>query len=266
LSSWLPALVWLAGASGTALPVAAQEAAFLPEPDITYFGSAPAGSEISIERASDVLDSDTAGAANPYVLIVKVLQPVVTPTPALPPDGTAYVGDMATVLVNGVAQGRVNLEERGAIFRLDIPNPARTPSPNAILTPERVVSTVPPFACGDVTCTPTPTLEGTPTSTPTRTQGTGTPTSTGTPPATPTPTTTATAPTATRTPAACAGNCNGDGSVSLSELVTSVGIAFQNLDSERCLAADRNNDGMVSVDELVIAVSNALRGCPQESP
>lgn len=233
-------------------PARGQEPAPIPEPDITYFGSVPAGSQVSLEHDAGQLDSATAGAADPYVLSVKLVQPVVEPKPALPPIGNAYVGDTATVLVNGVAQGRVSLAERGAIFRLDIPNPATTPSPNALLSPVLVEPTVPPFSCGGVPCTPTMPRPGT--ATPTHLNGgTGTPT----PSATPTP-----SPTATGI-ANCGGDCNGNGSVSVNELVRSVNIALGNAAVDTCAAADRNGNGAVTVAELIAAVGSALNGCPQ---
>lgn len=222
-------------------PGAAQE--FLPEPDITYFGDAPAGSQISIVRQSDTLS--TATGADPYVLRVEIVDPLVsapTPSPAIPPAGTAYVGDVATVLVDGVAQGQVNLTERGAVFRLDFPQPARTPSPGAMLEPVRVVPTVPPtVSCGDVTCTPTRTRTPTPTWTPT-----------GNTPGTPTPT----------RPPSCLGDCDANGNVSVSELVLGLNIALQRTDMAACPAFDDNSNDRNDVNELVEGVDNALTGCP----
>jgi hypothetical protein len=249
--------LWLAGLVACATPLRGQEAAPIPEPDITYLGSVPAGSLVAIEHAAGGLDVDTAAAAEPYLLTVRLVQPVLAPTPALPPVGSAYVGDMATVFVNGVAQGRVTLAERGAIFRLDIPNPARTPSPNALLSPVRVQSTIPPFSCGAMPCTPTPGRPGTPTATRTVTGTVGA--GTGTPTASPTPSPTPAA-------SACVGDCNNDARVSIDELVRSVNIALGNLTLDVCLAIDRNGNGAVTIDEIIGAVNNALNGCPVEEP
>ena len=63
-------------------------------------------------------------------------------------------------------------------------------------------------------------------------------------------------------PAVCAGDCNGDGSVVVSELVTAVRIALGIDGLERCAAADCRGAQTVSVDCLVGAVGAALRGCP----
>jgi hypothetical protein len=66
-------------------------------------------------------------------------------------------------------------------------------------------------------------------------------------------------------PASCEGDCNGDGVVEVSELVTAVNVSLDPLSNGtvRCLSADTNLDGLVSVDELVSAVGRALGGCIQ---
>lgn len=73
-------------------------------------------------------------------------------------------------------------------------------------------------------------------------------------PATPTPT-------ATVVPNACAGDCNGNGSVAINELVSSVNISLGLTPIGACSACDTNHDGMVSVSELISAVNKALKGC-----
>ncbi len=60
----------------------------------------------------------------------------------------------------------------------------------------------------------------------------------------------------------CPGDCNGDGTVTVDELITGVGIALGNLPLTACPAFDQDNDGEVSVNELVDAVNAALNGCP----
>jgi hypothetical protein len=62
--------------------------------------------------------------------------------------------------------------------------------------------------------------------------------------------------------AACIGDCNTDGSVTVDELVLSVNIALGNAAVIRCRSVDRNDDNAVTVDELVAAVVAALHGCP----
>lgn len=58
-----------------------------------------------------------------------------------------------------------------------------------------------------------------------------------------------------------AGDCDQDGRVTISELVTAVNILLGNVDLARCRAADARNDGRVSVNELILAINDAFEGC-----
>jgi len=62
-------------------------------------------------------------------------------------------------------------------------------------------------------------------------------------------------------PAGCAGDCNGDGAVTVDELIKGVNIALGSASLDQCSSFDTNGDGEVTVDELVRAVNNALTGC-----
>jgi hypothetical protein len=93
-----------------------------------------------------------------------------------------------------------------------------------------------------------------------------TPTATSIPP-TPTATTavTATAPVGTATPTVeggtpCLGDCDGDGAVTVAELIAGVNMVL-NGDPAGCPAMDGNGDGEVVIADLISAVSNALDGC-----
>jgi len=66
---------------------------------------------------------------------------------------------------------------------------------------------------------------------------------------------------AERSPSYCVGDCNQDGRVSVDELVTSVGIAVDEIPIERCEWADDSGDAVVAVDELVRCVNSTLYGC-----
>ena len=60
------------------------------------------------------------------------------------------------------------------------------------------------------------------------------------------------------------GDCNGDGEVTVDELIRAMNIvlgADGTLDV--CPAADSNGDGVVTVDDIIRAVNVALSGCPQ---
>jgi hypothetical protein len=61
--------------------------------------------------------------------------------------------------------------------------------------------------------------------------------------------------------AECLGDCDGDGQVSVEELVEGVAIALGSAEPAQCWALDRNADGMVTIDEVLAAVDNGLRAC-----
>jgi hypothetical protein len=60
----------------------------------------------------------------------------------------------------------------------------------------------------------------------------------------------------------CVGDCRGDGSVDVSELVLAVGIVTGDVEPERCPRIDVDGDDDVSLNEVVVGVSTALVGCP----
>jgi hypothetical protein len=61
--------------------------------------------------------------------------------------------------------------------------------------------------------------------------------------------------------AACTGDCNGDHTVTIDELLRGVNVSLGTVDWSSCAALDRNGDGRASIDELVAAVDAALQGC-----
>ena len=61
---------------------------------------------------------------------------------------------------------------------------------------------------------------------------------------------------------ACIGDCNGDGEVTVNELVTGVNIALDNAGVDACPSFDRNGDSTVTVDEILSGVNALLAGCP----
>jgi hypothetical protein len=63
---------------------------------------------------------------------------------------------------------------------------------------------------------------------------------------------------------ACVGDCNGDGEVTIDEILLGVSITLGTRPLVDCPRFDRNNDGEVTIDELLEAVNNALSGCPVE--
>ena len=65
---------------------------------------------------------------------------------------------------------------------------------------------------------------------------------------------------------ACDGDCDGNGTISIDELVLGVQIALDGTDVGRCAALDLDHDGQVSVSELIAAVDAALNGCVAPTP
>ena len=59
----------------------------------------------------------------------------------------------------------------------------------------------------------------------------------------------------------CAGDCNGDGAVTINELITGVTIALGTQPLAACPGFDTSGDGQVAINELVAAVNHALAGC-----
>ena len=160
------------------------------------------------------------------------------------------------------------------------PTPSRTPTrsptstvtatkPTATMTATATATATPSFtSTGNpspsvtetVTVSPPPiaTVTPSPSTTPTTTTS---PTATATATASESPTALATA-TATAMRAACVGDCDGNGTVSVDELVLAVNISLGNADVALCRAADADMSNRVSVDELVQCVNNSLNGCP----
>ncbi|MFI5367220.1 MAG: hypothetical protein ACHQ4J_16540, partial [Candidatus Binatia bacterium] len=54
---------------------------------------------------------------------------------------------------------------------------------------------------------------------------------------------------------------DGDGSVTVDELLTGVDIALGSAPITDCPSFDSNGDGAVTIDELLVAVNHALSGC-----
>jgi subtilisin-like proprotein convertase family protein len=140
--------------------------------------------------------------------------------------------------------------------------PTSTEPPTAIpetppATPTELDVTATP---NDATATPTGDVDNTPTAvdaTATATIELPPPTDTPTlPPGTPT------EPIDTPTPGRCVGDCDGNGVVSISELIRGVRIALGQDSIDTCPSFDRDNNGTVEISELIDAVNNALNGCP----
>ena len=66
--------------------------------------------------------------------------------------------------------------------------------------------------------------------------------------------------------AQCPGDCDGNGAVSIDEVVTGVNIGLAILPLDRCAAADGDGDGEVSIDEVIAALNYGLGECPAAPP
>jgi hypothetical protein len=60
----------------------------------------------------------------------------------------------------------------------------------------------------------------------------------------------------------CAGDCDRDCDVTVSELMRGVRISLGTTDMTACTALDVDDDGKAKIHELIVAVRAALRGCP----
>lgn len=60
----------------------------------------------------------------------------------------------------------------------------------------------------------------------------------------------------------CSADCDGSGTVGISELVTCVNIALGGVPLSTCTACDPDNSGTVGISELILAVNAALTTCP----
>jgi hypothetical protein len=67
-------------------------------------------------------------------------------------------------------------------------------------------------------------------------------------------------------PLSCVGDCDGDGTVTVDELMNGVHITLGALPLIACPPFDYNRDGWVAIDEILSAVNAALNGCPDLPP
>ncbi len=61
----------------------------------------------------------------------------------------------------------------------------------------------------------------------------------------------------------CRGDCNGEGRVTINELIAAVKIALVSGPYDACINADADHDGSIQINDLVAAVNSALQGCPE---
>jgi Copper acquisition factor BIM1-like len=61
--------------------------------------------------------------------------------------------------------------------------------------------------------------------------------------------------------AACAGDCDGNGSVGVNDLIAIVNVALGTADVSSCPAGDADGNGSIRLDEIIPAVQHSLIGC-----
>jgi hypothetical protein len=66
--------------------------------------------------------------------------------------------------------------------------------------------------------------------------------------------------------AECIGDCDGNGEVTVNEIITEVNIALTTAHVFTCPAGDSNGDGVITIDELVASDVNLLNGCGAPPP
>jgi hypothetical protein len=59
----------------------------------------------------------------------------------------------------------------------------------------------------------------------------------------------------------CPGDCNENGTVEVSEVITGVNIALDSMPVSACLPVDTNKNEVVAIDELIEAVDKSLTSC-----
>ncbi len=59
----------------------------------------------------------------------------------------------------------------------------------------------------------------------------------------------------------CVCDCNGDGEITIDEVIRAVNIGIGLLSLEQCPAADGNNDLQVSIDEVIRGINGGINGC-----
>jgi hypothetical protein len=64
----------------------------------------------------------------------------------------------------------------------------------------------------------------------------------------------------------CVGDCNGDGMVSINEVLTGVNIALGMAPLSSCPSFDTDHNGMLDIQELLAAVLSAVDGCHTPEP
>lgn len=241
-----------------ALPADPSSVGPIPTPRPTHTATPTAIDTMTATATATATETATPEPATPTAI-----SPSTTPTTVaeFTPDPTVTQSPQAaTETPSPIATEQMTPSPEASPATSESPTPSQTPTVEAVATE---------------TASPTPEAETTPTETPTQLESPSvTPTTEPTPEESPTATasvppvsTPTPEPSASPTPeAACPGDCNGDGVVTVDEIVRAVAIALGIDALEACPASDGNGDGQVTVDELLRSVAMALDGCGSAAP
>ncbi len=176
--------------------------------------------------------------------------PSATPQPSLTPTATWT----STPTQTATATSRPTSTNSDTPTATMIPTPSPSHTSRATATSTATATSSPqPTATSQTLATHTASPTQSPTAPPSTTP-TAAPSATESSSATPTPTDTA-------VPIVCGGDCEGDGKVTINDLIRAVSIALGATPIDRCRSADQNRDGRLSISELIQAVRAALDGC-----
>lgn len=212
----------------------------------------------------------TPGLETPSATPTETAGAVPTDTPSETPLPSASV--TSTVSPSPTASPSTSVTETPTVTATETPSASVTPT----LAPTTAAATASPTpstaATQMLTATETPSLTPTPVVSPSPAPPSSSPTPSATSTDTPTPTASATSsppptpsvsPTVTATSVPCVGDCNGDGMVTVDELLTVANIELGNEPVSACRAGDCDQNQVITLDEVVAAVDDALSGCSQ---
>jgi len=210
---------------------------------ISYVGGT--GNDVVLTVGTPTPTSTPTGTPTPTVTATRTPTPSWTPTRTPTPSPVATVTATRVQTATATAQPTVTGTATATRSAVATAVPSVTPTHTVPVAPSRTATPLP------ATATPTHVASVTPSTTPT-----ATPTASGSP------TTTATgSPTATATPPRCVGDCDGDGRVTIDELLTGVNLALDEALLDACPAFDENGDGAVTVNEIIAGVNASLGPC-----
>jgi len=196
---------------------------------VSVFLWAPSPAQIGIHEVHFIAETDSGSTQINLNIDVVAITPTPTPSDSPTVTPTETVTPTATESPTHTPTATPIHTSTGTPSPSPTTTPTRTPPASATVTPLELTPT------STITATVSPTHTGTETST-----------ATGTPTHTPTPR------------PVVVGDCNGNGTVSVEELVLGSAIALGHVPTAECTPFDSNQDGAVAIDELLQGIGNAI--------